>query len=75
MIGRGKSRHIWPHGAHHTITIKATDEQWVRWHEANAGLSMKPHLGVFLARAADFYCARLEARREMAQRLEKDGKL
>jgi hypothetical protein len=32
---------------------------------------MKPHLGVFLARAADFYSTRLE----MARRQEKDGEL
>ena len=75
MIGRGRSRHIWPHGAHHTITIKATDEQYARWLTAAGMFTMKPHLGVFLARAADFYCSRLEARREMARRLEKDGKL
>ena len=75
MIGRGKSRHIWPHGADHILTTRATDEQYARWLTAAGMFTMKPHLGTFLARAADFYCARLEARLEMAQRLHKDGKL
>lgn len=74
-MGQEEHRRIWPDGAYHTITVKATGEQWVRWHQAARAFSMKPHLGSFLARAADFYCTRLEARREMAQRLEKDGKL
>lgn len=75
MIGRGKSRHIWPHDAVHSVTTRATDEQYARWLTAAGMFSMKPHLGTFLARAADFYCARLEARRELALRMEEDGKL
>jgi hypothetical protein len=74
-MGQEKSRRIWPHGANHVLTTRDTGEQYVRWLTAAGMFSMKPHLGVFLARAADFYCARLEARRRMAQRLEKDGKL
>lgn len=74
-MGTEKHRRVWPHGADHTVTVKATSEQWVRWHQAARTNTMKPHMGVFLARAADFYCARLEARLEMAHRLEKDGKL
>ena len=71
----GHERRIWPHDADHVLTTRATGEQLIRWNRAAGMHSMKPHLGLFLARAADFYCARLEARREMAQRLEKDGKL
>jgi hypothetical protein len=74
-MGQEKSRRVWPHGADHTVTVKATSDQWIRWHQAARINSMKPHLGVFLARAADFYAARLEARLKLAQRLEKDGKL
>ena len=56
-----------------TIMVKATDRQWASW-RAVAGLG-EPDLGAFLARAADFYVARLQVRLEMARRLEKDGKL
>ena len=71
----GFERRIWPHGADHVVTTKATGQQLIRWHRAAGVNSMKPHLGLFLARAADFYAARLEARLELAKRLEKDGKL
>ena len=74
-MGQEKHRRVWPNNAYHTTTVKATGDQWFRWHKAASTFSMKPHMGQFLARAADFYCARLEARLEMAQRLEKDGKL
>lgn len=74
-MGTERHRRVWPHGADHTVMVKATGEQWVRWHQAARINSMKPHLGVFLARAADFYAARLQARLELALRLEKDGKL
>ena len=71
----GFERRIWPHGADHVLTTRATGEQLIRWHRAAGINSMKPHLGLFLARAADFYAARLEARRELALRLEREGKL
>jgi hypothetical protein len=74
-VGREKHRRVWPDGAHHTITVKATGEQWVRWHDAAGIHSMKPHLGTFLAKAADFYTARLQARRELAKRLDEQGKM
>ena len=74
-MGQEKSRRVWPDGADHVLTTRATSPQLVRWHAAARMFSMKPHLGTFLAKAADFYCARLEARRKLAERLEKDGKL
>lgn len=74
-MGQEKSRRIWPHGADHVITTRATGEQLVRWYTAASIHSMKPHLGVFLAKAADFYAARLEARRKLARRLDEQGKL
>jgi len=74
-MGQEKSRRVWPDHADHVLTTRATSAQLVRWHQAARINSMKPHLGVFLARAADFYAARLQARLELAQRLEKGGKL
>jgi hypothetical protein len=74
-MGQERHRRVWPNGADHTVTVKATGEQLIRWHDAARNHSMTPHLGAFLARAADFYVARLEARLEMARRLDKDGKL
>ncbi|HWM93651.1 MAG TPA: hypothetical protein VN493_23035 [Thermoanaerobaculia bacterium] len=74
-MGQEKSRRIWPLDADRTVTVRVTHEQWVRWYEAASNGSMKPHLGTYLARAADFYAARLKARGEMARRLEKDGRL
>jgi hypothetical protein len=55
-----------------TITVEVTPEQWSRW-RAVAGT--KPDLSTFLARAADFYVTRLQARLEMARRMEKEGRL
>ena len=74
-MGYEKGRRVWPDGADHVLTTRATGEQWVRWHRAASQSSMKPHMGLFLARAADFYAARLEARLELAKRLEERGKL
>jgi hypothetical protein len=54
-----------------SITVLATDEQWRRWNAA----AQSGDLGTFLARAADFYVARLQARLEMAQRMEREGRL
>ena len=56
-----------------TIMVKATDQQRASW-RAVAGLG-EPDLGAFLARAADFYAARLQARRELALRMKEQGKL
>ena len=74
-MGQEKSRRVWPIEARHTITIRCTTEQLARWHEAAQVGSMWPHLGKYLVRAGDFYAARLKARRDMARRLERDGKL
>lgn len=74
-MGTERHRRVWPDGAHHTITVKATGDQYIRWQDAAGLNSMKPHMGAFLARAADFYAARLQARRELALRLEEQGKL
>lgn len=74
-MGLEKHRRVWPDGADRTVTVKATTEQLIRWSDAARTFNSTPHMGQFLARAADFYCARLEARLEMARRLDKDGKL
>ena len=74
-MGYEKGRRVWPDHADHVVSVRATGEQWIRWHDAARINSMKPHLGVFLARAADFYAARLQARRELALRMEEQGKL
>lgn len=55
-----------------TITVEPTAEQWNRWRTA-AG--MRPDLATFLIHSADFYTVRLQARLELAQRLQRDGKL
>lgn len=74
-MGQEKSRRVWPDGADHTVMVKATSDQLIRWQNAAGLNSMNPHMGAFLARAADFYAARLQARREMALRLHEQGKL
>jgi hypothetical protein len=53
------------------ITITVTDEQWNRWLAMAGG---KP-VADFLARAGDFYTARLQARLELARRMEREGRL
>lgn len=63
-------RRIWPDGADHVLTTRATDEQLVRWHAAARMQSMKPHLGLFLARAADHYAKHLEKRADKAVKRE-----
>jgi hypothetical protein len=74
-MGQEKSRRVWPHGADHVLTTRATTEQLIRWRDAAGIHTSKPHLGQFLAKAADFYASRLEARRELARRLDEQGKL
>jgi hypothetical protein len=69
-MGQEKSRRIWPHGADHVLTTRATGEQYIRWNMAAGQHSMKPHMGVFLARAADFYTAHLERRMKRALALQ-----
>ena len=55
-----------------TITLEVTPEQWNRWRTA-AGA--KPDLRAYLARAGDFYAARLQARLELARRTRTEGRL
>jgi hypothetical protein len=55
-----------------TITVEVTQKQLNRWRTIAGG---KPDLGTFLARSADFYVARLQARQDLARRLERQGKL
>ncbi len=69
-MGQEKSRRIWPYHADHVLTTRATGEQFIRWHTAARQNSMKPHMGVFLARAADFYAAHLERRMKRALALQ-----
>ena len=73
----GNERHlrVWPVDACHSITIRATPAQLVAWHAAARMHSSKPHLGAWVAMAADFYAARLQARMELALRMEREGKL
>jgi len=63
----GGERRIWPHHADHVVTTRATGEQLVTWHRAARMNTMKPQLGLFLARAADFYAAHLERLRKRAK--------
>jgi hypothetical protein len=74
-MGNERHRRVWPVGACHVITIRATPAQLAAWHAATRILSSKPHLGAFIARAADFYAERLQARLELALRMEREGKL
>ena len=73
-MGQEKSRRIWPHGADHVLTTRATGEQYVRWLTAAGMFTMKPHLGAFLARAADHYAAHLQRCRARALKLEEKEK-
>jgi hypothetical protein len=50
------------------VTVHATAEQLARWRQV-----ARMDLDAFLARSADFYCTRLEVRREKAQRLKAEG--
>ena len=74
-MGNERHRRRWPHDATRSVTVKATPEQFVRWSDAAGIGTSKPHLASWLARAADFYAERLQARRELALRLHKEGKL
>lgn len=69
-MGQEKSRRIWPYHADHVLTTRATSEQLVRWHMAASMHSMKPHLGRFLAEAADFYARHLQKRMKRALDLQ-----
>lgn len=71
-MGQEKSRRVWPHHADHVLTTRATSEQFIRWHQAARIDSMKPHMGVWLARAADFYTRYLE--RQMERALKREGR-
>ena len=51
-----------------TVTVHATAGQVARWQQV-----ARTDLDAFLARSADFYCTRLEVRREKAQRLKAEG--
>ncbi|HWM93681.1 MAG TPA: hypothetical protein VN493_23185 [Thermoanaerobaculia bacterium] len=82
-MGYEKGRRVWPDHADHVLTTRATGEQLVRWHTAAAMHSMKPHLGRFLAEAADHYARYLQRRMKRAldlqakedrERLEREGK-
>ena len=68
-MGQEKSRRVWPYHADHVLTTRATGEQLIRWHDAARMHSMKPHMGVFLARAADHYARHLQ--RQMKRVLDK----
>lgn len=64
-------RQIWPHGADHVVTTRATGEQLVRWYWGAQQSVMRPHLGLFLARAADHYVKHLQRRQNrMKKKLE-----
>jgi hypothetical protein len=69
---------IWPYDAWTKISVQATDRQYRRWEDAARiqELTSKPHVGLFLARAADYYAAKVhrDYKRKMAQ-LRKEGKL
>ena len=65
-MGYEKGRRVWPDHADHVLTTRATGEQRVRWLTAASRLTMKPHLGVFLAQAADHYSGYLERRLKRA---------
>jgi hypothetical protein len=54
-----------------TVTIEVSSEQWNRWRAMAGG---KP-VADFLTRAGDFYTERLQARMELARRLEREGRL
>jgi hypothetical protein len=69
-VGYEKGRRVWPDHADHVLTTRATSEQWIRWNMAARQNCMKPHMGVFLARAADFYTAHLERRLKRALDLQ-----
>jgi hypothetical protein len=61
------------------ITVQATDKQLLRWSDAariQEGYTDRPHVGTFLARAADFYARKVhrDYKRRMA-RLRAEGKL
>ena len=74
-MGNERHRRRWPPGADRSVTVKATPEQIVRWSSAAGIGTSKPHLASWPARAADFYAERLQARRELALRLDREGKL
>lgn len=71
-MGYEKGRRVWPDHADHVLTTRATGEQLVRWHTAAAMYSMKPHLGRFLAEAADYYARHLQ--RQMNRALKQHDK-
>ncbi len=71
-MGQEEHRRIWPDGAYHVFTTRATGEQRIRWYDAARMHSMKPHMGRFLAAAADHYAAYL--RRQMNRALDKQDK-
>jgi hypothetical protein len=72
------NRRLWPPDAWTKISVQATDRQLLRWTDAARiqELSSKPHVGLFLARAADYYARKVhrDYKRKMAQ-LRKEGKL
>jgi len=55
-----------------TITLEVTQREWNRW-RAVAGA--KSDVAAFLIRSANFYTTRLEARVELARRMEREGRL
>lgn len=58
-----------------TVTVRLTNEQWVRWRQAARSGATDPDLEAYLAHAADFYAVRLDARRGLARRLVAEGRL
>lgn len=73
-MGYEKGRRVWPDHADHVFTTRATGEQYVRWRRAAEMYSMKPHMGVFLAQAADFYARYLQRQMNRALKQHEKGK-
>lgn len=65
-MGFEKGRRIWPDHTYHVFTTRATGEQRIRWLDAASLNTMKPHMGLFLSRAADHYAAYLQRQRKRA---------
>ena len=71
-MGQEEHRRIWPPNAYHVFTTRATGEQRIRWYDAARMHTMKPHMGLFLARAADHYARYLQ--RQMNRAMKGEGK-
>lgn len=71
-MGQEISRRVWPDHAKYVYTTRATSDQRLRWYDAARMHSMKPHMGVFLAHAADHYARYLQ--RQMKRALDRQAK-